>query len=302
VVAMFPVNARGLRPALIAVLLGGFLAGAYGIYMYHSGAGVFGDRLWIRTDDSSWNPDQFAMALLLPLAISIYIILNERGIFTRLCACGAFGTMVIALFLSGARGALLAFIAMLVYIVWFDRRRGQLLAMSLPVAVVGVIAAGPSFMQRWQTAGQSGGSGRTEIWKVGWMAFKHNWLFGAGYANFPLAYNRAFIDVFQPIFVHWGRASHNILIGGAVELGIIGLVLLLLAWWGQFRLLRDIPRTDSLYPLRVVLEASIIGLFICGLFADIMIEKYPWLAFMVVALVRTAWTRRASSGAMNERG
>ncbi len=299
IVAMMPMSLRTLRPVLASVLLGGVLAAAYGVYMYHSGAGVFGNRLWIRTDDSAWNPDQFAAALLLPIGIAVYAILWNRNVLVRLCALGAFAVMVIALFLTGARGPELGLLAMMLYIVWFDRRRWQLVAISLPAVAVGALFAGPSFMQRWAMAGQNGGAGRTDIWRVGWLAFKQNWLFGAGYGNFSLAYDRAFMGVFQPLFVSWGRASHNILLGNAVELGVIGLALLLLAWWGQFRLLRDIPPTDDLYPLRVILESSLIALFICGIFADIMIEKYPWLAFMVVALARNAAVSHRATAPVN---
>ena len=93
----------------------------------------------------------------------------------------------------------------------------------------------------------------------------------------------------------WHRAPHNLLVGTGVELGIIGLVLLLAAWGCQFNMLRKILPNEPEYPMRVALEATVIGTFIAALFLDVMIFKYVWLTFMLMALVRNAhYVRRTS--------
>ncbi len=288
ILAMLRVDLRGLGIVLGWVLLGGLFAAVYGLYMYHSGAGVFGQRLWIHTDTSAWNPDQFAAALLLPIGIALYAALWGRGFFMRAISCLVLVVMVSALFVSGARGPTLALLALVLYVMLRDHRRVKLLLLSAPLAIAALAISGSSFLQRWNNAATSGGAGRIEIWKVGVAAFQQNWLFGAGYNNFMQAYDKAFIHVYQPLFANWGRAPHNILLGTAVELGVIGLVLLLLAWWGQFRLLSSISPNDVRFPLRTALEGVLIALFICGMFADIMIQKYVWLAFMIVALTYNA--------------
>ncbi len=99
--------------------------------------------------------------------------------------------------------------------------------------------------------------------------------------------------MYEPFFAQWHRASHNIILGGGVELGVIGLSLLLLAWFGQFRMLRGISETDERWPFRLAFEGSLIALFVSGLFADIMIQKYVWLAFMLVAFTYNALPQRA---------
>jgi O-antigen ligase len=144
--------------------------------------------------------------------------------------------------------------------------------------------AGPGYFDRWALAQQNGGAGRMSIWHVGLLAFKQNWLVGAGYANFPFAYDRAFIHVYESFYAQWHRASHNIVLGTAVELGAIGLILLVAGWVAQFRTLRFIQPADVRFPLRLALEGALIALFVSGFFLDIMIEKYVWLAFMLVAL------------------
>lgn len=288
VVAMFRIDLRGLRTVVGAITIGGVAAATYGIYLYKSGAADLQDRLWIRTDGGALNPDHFAAALLLPICLTIIAALWSRRTPIRVASLAATLVMIAALFLTGSRGAMLGVAAVIVYLLVKDRHRWQIAGMSALMVVLGIIATGGGLVARWALALQNGGAGRTDIWKVGWLAFKQNWLFGAGYDNFPFAYDRAFIQTFQPFYANWHRASHNILLGTGVELGIVGLVLLLLAWYGQFKLLAPIEQTDPRYTLRLALESAIIGLFVCGMFADIMIEKYVWLAFMLVALTRNA--------------
>lgn len=287
IIAMFRIDVRGLRTVVGAITCGGVAAAAYGIYLYKTGA-TFQDRLWLKTDTGQLNPDHFAAALLLPVCLTLVAVLWTRRPEIRFAGIGALLVMIYALFLTGSRGAMLGVVAVLLYLFVRDRHRWQLAGASLGFAVLGMAATGGSLLGRWALAAQNGGAGRVSIWQVGWIAFKQNWLFGAGYANFPFAYDRAFMQTFQSFYANWHRASHNIILGTAVELGIIGLALLLFAWWGQFKLLDVIPETDTRYSLRLALESALIGLFVCGMFADVMIEKYLWLAFMLVALTRNA--------------
>lgn len=156
------------------------------------------------------------------------------------------------------------------------------------MAAIVVATSGQSLIRRFGESTITGGAGRADIWHVGFLAFKQHWLFGAGYANFPFAYDGAFIQVPELLYTHWHRASHNILLNTAVELGVIGLIFFVCAWIGQFRLLSIVQRDHRLYPLRLALEGSLIGLFIAGLFADIMAMKYAWLPFILIALTRNA--------------
>jgi O-antigen ligase len=201
--------------------------------------------------------------------------------------------MLATLVLTGARGPELGLVVMVAYLLFREPHRAKL---AWPVGIVLGIAAllsANTLASRWGSALSSGGAGRTDIWHVGWEAFKQNWLFGAGFNNFHLAYDRAMMSVFQPQYIGWDRASHNIIVGNGVELGIIGLAILLIGWWTQFRALRGIASDDPRYRLRLLLEASVLGLFVSGLFADVMLTKYLWVAFMIMSLTRNAVTVRA---------
>lgn len=288
VVAMMRTDLRGLRVALTTAAVGGVVAAFYGLFMYVHGSGVFQDRLWVRTGTSQLNPDHFAASLLMPVALVVVAGLWSRNIWMRAGCLLALIALGVAIALTGSRAGELGLAGLLIYLIIRDPHRLALAVISIATGVTAVLASSGEFWQRWGIAAQTGGAGRVAIWKVGLLAFKENWLFGAGYANFPFAYDHAFIHVYEPFYANWHRASHNILLNTGVELGVIGLVLLLLAWWGQFRMLRSIGATDPRYPVRLALEAAVVGLFIAGLFADIMIEKYVWLAFMLIALTCNA--------------
>jgi len=79
----------------------------------------------------------------------------------------------------------------------------------------------------------SSGEGRVDIWRVGLQALQRYWLIGAGLSNFPFAYNE--YAGFAVTYQGYSRGSHNIFLGTWVELGIIGLALMLVALWLQLR-------------------------------------------------------------------
>lgn len=286
VVSMLRIDAATLRTVGTAIVAGAATACAYMLFLYSRGMANTEDRLWLRNDSVQVNPDHFAAALLLPIAIALATLFFTRGGMSRLAMLVSLALMLPVMILTGARGPELAFVALAAYVIAHHRKRWTLAGVFVAFLALIVIKSGPSFAERWTQALSDGGAGRTDIWKVGWLAFKENWLFGAGYSNFPDAYNHALIRVFQPFFAGWSRAPHDILLQAGVELGIIGLVLLLLGWWSQFRVLRHIDASDYRYPMRIASEAAIVGLFVAGLFALQMETKYLWLAFMFAVLVR----------------
>jgi O-antigen ligase len=294
IVSMVRIDLPALDTVNRFVMAGGTAAALYALYLYHTGAAIREERLWLVTDNGmNWNPDHLSASLLLPLALAIMSAVFGRTFWTRMLGLACTAIMLATLVLTGARGPELGLVVMVAYLLFREPHRAKL---AWPVGIVLGIAAllsANTLASRWGSALSSGGAGRTDIWHVGWEAFKQNWLFGAGFNNFHLAYDRAMMSVFQPQYIGWDRASHNIIVGNGVELGIIGLAILLIGWWTQFRALRGIASDDPRYRLRLLLEASVLGLFVSGLFADVMLTKYLWVAFMIMSLTRNAVTVRA---------
>ncbi len=294
VVSFMPIDAERLRLLLRLTIAAGVASAAYGAWVFGHGADIAGGgRLFLANAanlsaaTNFIDPNQYAAALLLPLALALGAILQARGAAARAAYAASLAVIGYGIAISGSRGALLAVGAMLAYVLLRSRRR--LIVVALGVGGVALaLALEPSGLARFSNAASTGGAGRSDIWSVGALALRDRWLAGAGFGNFPTAFDHAFLRVSQAYYTGWHRAPHDILLGWAVELGAIGALLLLAAWVAQVRQLRGIARDSRLYPTRVALEASLIALFVASIFLDTMTQKYLWLAFMLVALTRTA--------------
>ena len=289
VASLMPVGTATLRIIVIAVILSGAAAGTYGAYLFHHGIDISKNgRLFIANDENVVDPNQFAAALILPLLLAIAGIVYSKGFLARVFLGGSIVAMGAGVAVAGSRGGLLALGAAIAYLlVRSSRNRFQIIALGIGGIGVAIAAYG-NVISRFSNAASSGGAGRSEIWRVGLSALRDHFWFGAGFSNFPLAFDRAFLSVSESYYTHWHRAPHSILISTSVELGIVGLGILVFAWWTQFRSLSAIDPAHWLFPLRTAIEASIIGLFVAALFLDVMTTKYLWLAFITCALLRNA--------------
>lgn len=292
VVAMVRVRGSELRWMLIATLLGGVAASVYGLVMYAGGhvsaTDALSQRLNLTFGTNSYiNADHFSGALVFPSAIALVGFLRLKG-WPRIGAAAAFVLLLAGILVSATRGSLIAVGVMTVYLAIVERRRMQL-------AVLGGIgllasAAMPNIWLRFLDPEQGGFGGRTGIWAIGMDAFKHHWLVGDGTGNFRVAYTESYLRIPQVgFFMHrWAEDSHNLLVNTGVELGIVGIVLVLVAWFVQFKVVSSIPRWAPLGYARSIAEAGTLGLFVVAMAVDLMWYKYLWLAFMFGVLARNA--------------
>lgn len=186
----------------------------------------------------------------------------------------------LAILVSGTRSALIGVaVALLVGLV--PRVRLQRV---LPLAVVAVLLvlafnAVPQLRAftefRLESAGVTGGSGRTEIWQVGGNLVREHWLLGAGFNRFHLEFDRV------AILSTWGlqsapregRGAHNIYLMILVELGVIGSILWLVWQAGLLRAMLSSSDRDS-----VAIASVLIAFAVQGAFLDILNRKYLFLA------------------------
>jgi O-antigen ligase len=288
--SLMPIERRTLYIILAATVLSGALASAYGSYVFRHGIDVGAQgRLFLAnaSDNDAIDPNHFGAALILPVAVALMGALRARSAWMQTACIGALLVMGAGIAISGSRGAAVALALTMLYIIY--RLRTRLLAAGVALAALcAALAVDSNLVSRFATAASSGGAGRLDIWRIGLAAFREYFWVGAGYSNFPLAYDRAFISVFETHYTFWHRAPHNILLSIGVELGIVGLAIFLVCWFMQFRAMRSIRRDDPLFAVRTAVEGAILGLFVAGFFLDVITTKYLWLAFMLAMLVRNA--------------
>jgi putative inorganic carbon (hco3(-)) transporter len=288
VTAIAPIDSTELRWLLAAIAAGGVAAAAYGGKLFLGGTQTLDNRLFIDSANAGeyLDPNHFAAALLLPIAIVLVWALEVRGLLAKLGLFAAFGVLMVGVYASGSRGALVAIVAIICYL--FVRTRHRLALASLAVLGAGVSLAIKSSMWTRFLADVGTGSGRTSIWSVGIHAFMNHPVIGVGVATFADAYNRLLMKYFISLYAPWDRAAHNIILMVAVELGIVGLALLAWALVAQWRALSVIRPDNGLFSVRVALEGAFIGLICASLFLDTLYWKYAWLTFSVMLLARSA--------------
>lgn len=277
--------------ALFAIA-GGCAAAAYACFQFYHGVVYRGAQLGrgsLIIGLREVDPNMFAASLFLPISLAIGKFLESKRWLPRMLWLGAVALLGFTVLITMSRGAL---VGMAVILFFYARRMG----LNLRVIISGALVAGalmvvPSaFFNRIETTEASAGSGRLYIWEAGLAAMKDYGLFGAGLENFSPAYTE-----------HVGEASHirayssdahNIYLSIAVEVGIIGLGLLLLGIWSAFRTCRKVRQrggNGQAAKLLVPYEAATWGMLVSSFFVGMLWQKCFWLIWIMLALaVRVA--------------
>lgn len=300
VLTMTPISIQQFRWMLALTAAGGLSAAVYGIRMFYQNPEFAREsantmRLIIQTGTSQIDPNHFADSLLFPIAVMMMWALRSQNPFVKLACVGGVIVLVMAIMLAGSREGIVAIALIMAYYVWRSRHRLQVLVAGLVIGS-GVMTSPTSVWLRFTEAAQTGGSGRTSIWGVGFEAAKHRLLQGYGIGNFTHAFDMFYLAIPAVDAYGWDSPAHNLILHYLVELGIVGLVLIALLFITQFRSLRQIDRNSDLYDYRVAMEASLVAILTVSMTIDLFTYKYAWWVFTMVALLsKVAATSQASA-------
>jgi O-antigen ligase len=134
------------------------------------------------------------------------------------------------------------------------------------------------------------GSGRLDLWAVGLISLQKYWLTGAGFNNFPFAYNE-FVD-YWPHFHRLYRGSHNIFLKILVENGIVGFTLIMFAFIRHYQVIT--PKFVQDNKDEIMLKATFWAILLQGFFNDIIWHKQFWLLWMMILMYRNTVKRRTT--------
>jgi len=223
---------RDLLLVLGAIVIGAVIAAAFGILQPPSPTGIAEGAE--RATGTIGDPNELAAALLLGLGLGAGLALSRgRSPVLRLGGALAIPICALGIFLSLSRGGLIALGVLLVAgTVLGGRWRGVMTGFLVLVVAAGVLyftqIASPPARERITTA--DGGSGRSDLWKVGLRMVKAHPLEGVGVGNFQLV---AADYVLQPgvlvraevIFSSAPKITHNTYLEVMDEMGIPGFLL-----------------------------------------------------------------------------
>jgi O-antigen ligase len=288
VFAMYPATKTEFKIGIALFVPCGVLSAGYAVHQYLSGAisSDVGSRVELTSSGGVMlDYNYYAASFILPIAIALWFTFYGRHVLPRLAsgACALF--MLVGLLLTGSRGAFIASVAIVVYFAIRSRFRAQIFAFVLLAGALSVFF--PSVYTRFlnDPTQQGSASGRTYIWQTGLHSLGDHWLFGNGIGSYENTYDSNLLEVYQAHFQGWSRPSHNLLVGAITELGVVGLAIVLAAWYVSFRQLKKIPKSSEFFGLRLALEGAIVGLFAMALSIDTMYIKYIWLAHSLALML-----------------
>jgi O-antigen ligase len=218
---------------------------------------------------------------------------------------GAF-LSTLAIVFTGSRGGLLAALVGFVVVLVSCRRRPDARSMVRRVtlailasagAIVVITATGTVISPGGAVARltssdaikriftvQNGSSGRLDIWRAGQLACEEYCGVGAGLGNFPDAYNQAFVFSGATKNVGANRPAHNIYLEMAVDAGVPGLVLLVLALLAEWRAIGG-PGVRQVEP---ALKGVLVSILVANFFLSAIWFKYFFLVFVLVRIAEAA--------------
>jgi len=279
-----------LRIIVAANVVSSSIIAAYALVVHPVEAQLGADRVVLKTATGRADPNDLAAGLILAFALCIAAATsNERG-WWRIAGAALSLLLFVAILATGSRGGLLAALLVVLWIAIRARRR-------IVAGLFVVAAAAISMLQGdvWQRfIGDETGAGRSDIWKVGVAAFRQHWLIGSGIGTFPDAYNSVYLSVPHHFYINWSRPAHDLFVQSFTELGIVGGILVLTAWWFQFRQLSSIGRKDPDLWLRVGLEAATLGYFVAALFIDVLDVKQTWMIPILIVVVANIRSQEAA--------
>ena len=261
-----------VRPLLWIYSVSAAATAAIGIATYFSGGVETGVRL---AAIGGQNPAQFASLLLPAFIFGLHELLNGR----RVAASGLVALLCMAgIVLSGTRSV---WVAATVVVFFLLLPRLGIRRAIVALGVVGVLAlvtfqipgVASLVAERTEMATPTGGAGRTNIWAVGLQIFESSPVIGVGYANFLVAFTSTVIlsaNISADIRANY--APHNVVVGSAGELGVVGLALLVL-------FIVPLIARRGWGPDGLLVQAILASLLIDALFIDIFgYRKQVWIA------------------------
>lgn len=301
--AVWSVIAAAAFLAALAVTqrLGGLLDQQFGGFAFIDGAYFTGHNPDPRARGPVDDPNYFAQLLLPALALAIALMSAKRGIL-RLGATAAALVIVGGIALTYSRGGALALVVMFVALAALRLVRGQHVAL-IGLLVVTVLSVDPGYRERILSLAQISGAseqvGSSEAADLAAQSrltenaaailiWRDHPVIGAGLESYPPLY-QTYAPKAGPVVYTEGqgaepgeapeREAHNLFLGIAAELGLLGLGLLCAlfaaAWAGLARARRAFQDRDrTMWALAGGFSAGLVGYAVAGLFLSLAFERY----------------------------
>lgn len=244
--------------------------------------------------------NRYAQIMLMLVPLGLFMAIGERSQVRRLLALGAAGVTSLGVALTFSRGAAVGFVLLfgIMFLMGYLKWK-HMLAVVLGAAIV--LAAVPVYTERLgelvavsESVGSTGideadGAIQSRVTEglAALLAWADHPILGVGPGEFPLYY-RQYAEVVGIRVKAVDRESHNLYLGMAAELGLIGITVFLIIIGLTLRDLRRARRAvRARDPLMADLATgfilSIVAYLTTGIFLHMSFIRYFWLMLGLAA-------------------
>lgn len=253
---------------------------------------VDGDGLE-RASGGAGDPNALAALLVPALSLSAALLVSRSmPAWGRLLVLVSLALCLAVFLLTLSRGGMIGLgVALLGALVFGGRWRRHVLVLSAVVAAAVVcfyaFFADPAAIQRAVTPSAEGGSGRSDIWRMGARMVRDNPIGGVGVGNYSLVSNqylvRAGLVERDDYILDDPKQAHNMYLDMAAETGLVGLSLFvgLLAFslWTALKAARRFERAGD-HDMELLARATfvgVLGLLAADFFLSEQFSKQLWI-------------------------
>lgn len=231
-----------LRPLLVAFVIGAGIAAVYGVIAQPDATALVSSPTAAaglnRLSGSIGDPNELATLLAAGVGVSTALIFDSsRSAAFRIISAGAALILLTGILITLSRGGLVALAAALLAAVFVSTGRFRIMTVGAVTAILAVAGvfffAVASQAARDRILETDGGSGRTDIWSVGWRMVEDQPVRGVGGGNFKISSIHYLLAPgvleFDQYIVDQPSVAHNAYLQVLAETGVIGLALFLIA-------------------------------------------------------------------------
>lgn len=264
-----------------------------------------------RASGTVGDPNELASVLVAGVILAaVLVVLVKKSPALRLAAAAAVGLCTLGLLFTFSRGGLVALGCAIVASVFVGGRyRPAILSVMAIVGLLGVgyITAVAPQASRDRITKLDGGTGRTDIWRIGGRMVSSHPVRGVGSGNFQLSSVHYLLQnpgvVRFDYFVDHPKVAHNTYLHVLAELGLVGLGLFLaiigFAATCAFRAVQVFTKAGDrdMELLSRGLLLAMIGLLCADFFISAQYSKQLWLLLgLGPAMLAIAKTRARRQG------
>jgi O-antigen ligase len=223
-------SSRHVVWVLSAFLVGAVASASYGMLTPAASESAISGRL----AGVGLDPNELAALLVATLTFAAALAARQGTAVLRVAAAAAIPFCLAGVLLSLSRGGLVALsVALLTAVVVGGRWRGRALVLLVvaAIAVVFYIGSVATPAGRAHLTQTGGGTGRTDIWTVGWRMVEAHPFTGVGANNFRVASVHYLLEPGvirrSDFIVETPKVAHNMYLEVLADLGVVGLTLFL---------------------------------------------------------------------------